>query len=155
MKSAAGKPAFSFVAPDKSAPIPGWTRVFIKPRLARGTQMQIPVSIVAELKSRIGLDPEKAFFEAIDRQTNKRLRISAAKARGSVNTYKMEVVKPKGEAVVKIEIVGSELIVERYDTSELAGAQIELFIREGLNFDPPLTNKTRSDIETATLYRYD
>jgi hypothetical protein len=70
------------------------------------------------------------------------------------NTYKFEAFKPKGNALLRIELVGQQVIVEKLDSEDAAGKIIEQFILDGLETDPPATYRKRND-EHATLWRFD
>lgn len=146
------------IEPDVRTPVAGWRRVFIRLRLARGTQGQLPVAIARQIRRRLGEKITDGPINVILRNTNEKRKISptyAARSPGSANTYKIEAFQPQGDAIMKLELIGSEVVVEQFDTADKTGKAINDFIEAGLKMSPPQTVATTKDLMAATLYRFD
>lgn len=147
------------IEPDPKAPAAGWRRVFIRLRLSRGgTQGQLPVPVVREVRRLLGETSLVGPIEVILRNKNAVRKLSPTYAKrnpSSANTYKFEALVPEGDAVIKLELVGDKVLVEQFDTADPAGKAIDDFIVAGLATDPVQTIATTGDPVTATLYRYD
>ncbi|MBY5834750.1 hypothetical protein HFN47_35455 [Rhizobium leguminosarum] len=159
------------IEPTESTPPAGWNRVFVKLRLARGTQGQIPLSVAREVRRRLGLPGIDGPFTVIDRHSRAERLISPTfpERRPDVaNTYKIEAIAPDGDAVLKLELIGRHVLVEFFDTAQPDGRAVFDFVIDGLRSEPPLTADPRGaarnrppgqSIEEATsgvtLYRFD
>jgi HKD family nuclease len=154
-----GTPLATQIEPDPKLPVGGWTRVFLRLRVARRTQGQLPVTVVREFRRRLGLTPEDGPLEVIHRGTGKAQIVTPtypARAKGNAaNTYKIEAFEPKGSVVVKLELIGRDVVLELVDTVDPVGASIERFILDGQKGPTPLTVSTRPGTANATLYRFD
>lgn len=156
------------IEPSPSQPVADWKRVFVKLRLARGTQGQLPVAVARELRRRLG---ETAVDGPIPimlkgHPVQRVISPTYAKRNPSIaNTYKIEALQSVGDPVIEVQLVGSQVIVEQYDTSTPEGAAILRYMLDGLHTDPVQTviksmpTGTRAEIDAAamgvTLYRYD
>lgn len=150
-------PAAPRIEPQNDEPIGDWRRVFLRLRLARGTQGQIPATVVRAIRARLGLADRDGPLDVAIAGTTGTQRISPAYTKRNEytpNTYKFEAFKPKGNALLRIELVGQQVIVEKLDSEDAAGKIIEQFILDGLETDPPATYRKRND-EHATLWRFD
>jgi hypothetical protein len=147
------------IEPDPKAPAVGWRRVFIRLRLSRGgTQGQLPVPVVREVRRILGEKEPDGPIDVILQNKNAVRKISptyATRNPSSANTYKFEVLIPKGNAIIKLEFIGNKIVVEQFDTFDPAGKAIEDFIIAGLHTDPVHTIATTKKTSSATLYRYD
>lgn len=147
------------IEPDPKSPSPEWRRVFIRLRLSRGgTQGQLPVPVVREVRRLLGETDPDGPIEVILRNKNAVRKISPTYAKRNptaANTYKFEALVPEGEAVIKLELVGDKVLVEQFDTADPAGKAIEDFILAGLSTTPVKTIATTADASSSTLYRYD
>jgi len=156
------------IEPSPSEPVADWKRVFVKLRLARGTQGQLPVAVARELRRRLG---ETAVDGPIPimlkgHPVQRAISPTYAKRNPSIaNTYKIEALQSVGDPVIEVQLVGSQVIVEQYDTSTPEGAAILRYMLDGLHTDPVQTviksmpTGTRAEMDAAamgvTLYRYD
>lgn len=159
------------IEPAESTPPADWRRVFVKLRLARGTQGQIPLAVAREVRRRLGLEPIDGPFIVIDRHSRTERLISPTfpERRPDVaNTYKIEAIAPEGDAVLKLELIGRQVLAEFFDTAQPDGRAVFEFVIDGLRSEPPLTVDPRGaarnrppeqSIEEATrgvtLYRFD
>lgn len=147
------------IEPDPKTPAADWRRVFIRLRLSRGgTQGQLPVPVVREVRRLLGEEAPDGPIDVILRNKNAVRRISPTYAKRNpttANTYKFEALTPQGDAVIKLEFVGDKVLVEQFDTADPAGKAIDDFIMAGLTTNPVQTIATTSDQNTATFYRYD
>lgn len=118
---------------------------------------RVPVPIAREVRRRLGESEPDGPIEVILRNTNSIRMISPTYSgtTSHANTYKFEAFAPKGDAVIKLELIGKRVLVEEFDTADPAGAAINDYILSGLATDPKLTITTKADISTATLYRFD
>ncbi|SFA58649.1 PLD-like domain-containing protein [Paracoccus halophilus] len=164
-------PLPGIIEPTESAPPADWKRVFVKLRLARGTQGQIPLPVAREVRRRLGLQGLDGPFTVIDRHSRTERLISPTfpERRPDVaNTYKIEAISPKGDAILKLELIGQKVLAEFFDTAQPDGRAVFAFVIDGLRSDPPLTIDSRGaarnraagkSIEEATngvtLYRFD
>jgi hypothetical protein len=138
-----------------SAPRSGaGTVLLIRPRLARGTQMQIPIP----LKEGPFLN---AVNEIVSDHDNTPRAISAARperAGGAVNTYKMEL--PEGDdidnPVMRVWRGEDGRVRYRvYDQDSADGRFILQRLEEGRHTNPPETVVTkRNDPDHSTWYRF-
>jgi hypothetical protein len=173
-KETKGESLFAFKAPKRAPPRPPappeaariepladepageWSRVFIRLRLARGTQAQIPATVVRALRARLGLVPQDGPVDVAIAGTKERQKISPAytkKNKSGPNTYKFEAFRPTGSPLLQIDVVGQDVIVRKLDSEDAAGASIEKFILDGLHMNPPQTFRRRLT-ENATLWRF-
>jgi HKD family nuclease len=159
------------IEPTESTPPADWRRVFIKLRLARGTQGQIPLAVAREVRRRLGLQGIDGPFTVIDRHSRTERLISPTfpERRPDVaNTYKIEAIAPEGDAVLKLELIGRQVLAEFFDTAQPDGRAVFEFVIDGLRSEPALTVDPRGaarnrpagqSIEEATtgvtLYRFD
>lgn len=157
------------IEPTPTDPSADWKRVFVKLRLARGTQGQLPVPVAHELRRRLGEKRVDGPIPIILKNNDVPRVISPTFAKRSpdhANTYKIEALASEGDPVIKIELIGNQVLVEQFDTSTQAGKAILRFILDGLHTDPVQTvsrglpkNSTPEEIEETakgiTLYRYD
>lgn len=153
-----------------TVPSADWNRVFIKLRLARGTQGQIPLPVAREIRRRLGETQVDGPFSVIDRRTRTVRQISPTfpKRKPDVaNTYKVEAFDAKADAILKLEFVGNKVLAEIADSAHADGKAMYDFIIDGLLSDPIRTvssgkipeGLSKSEIETQsasmTLYRFD
>ena len=156
------------IDPGPETPEVDWKRVFVKLRLARGTQGQLPVPVARELRRRLGEKEEDGPIPIILKNNDVPRVISPTFAKRSpdhANTYKIEALATENDPVIKIELIGKQVLVEQFDTATPAGAAILRFLLDGLHTDPVQTvsrglpEGTPAEIEEAakgvTLYRYD
>lgn len=157
------------IEPSPTDPPSDWKRVFVKLRLARGTQGQLPVPVARELRQRLGEKEMDGPIPIILKNNDVPRVISPTFAKRSpdhANTYKIEALASEGDPVIKVELIGDQVLVEQFDTATPAGKAILRFIMDGLHTDPVRTvsrglpkQGTRKQIEDAasgvTLYRYD
>lgn len=157
------------IDPGPTDPSPDWKRVFVKLRLARGTQGQLPVPVAHELRRRLGETEVDGPIPIILKNNDVPRVISPTFAKRSpdrANTYKIEALKSEEDPVIKVELIGNQVLVEQFDTATPAGEAILRFILDGLHTDPVQTvsrglpkEGTPAEIVNAakgvTLYRYD
>lgn len=157
------------IEPGPTDPSPDWKRVFVKLRLARGTQGQLPVPVAHELRRRLGETEVDGPIPIILKNNDVPRVISPTFAKRSpdhANTYKIEALASEEDPVIKVELIGNQVLVEQFDTATPAGKAILRFILDGLHTDPVQTvsrglpkEGTPAEIEDAakgvTLYRYD
>lgn len=155
------------IDPGPADPQADWTRIFVKLRLARGSQGQLPVPVARELRRRLGLSevdgPIPIILNNVERMISPTY---AQRSPENANTYKIEVRASNTDPVIKIELVGDKVLVEQFDIETPAGQAHLRFILDGLHTDPPQTvsrgvpeHGTPDEVEEAamgvTLYRYD
>ena len=157
------------IDPGPTHPSPDWKRVFVKLRLSRGTQGQLPVPVAHELRRRLGETEVDGPIPIILKNSDVPRVISPTFAKRSpdrANTYKIEALKSEEDPVIKVELIGNQVLVEQFDTATPAGKAILRFILDGLHTDPVQTvsgglpkEGTPAEIVDAakgvTLYRYD
>lgn len=157
------------IEPSPTDPSADWKRVFVKLRLARGTQGQLPVPVAHEVRRRLGEKEVDGPIPIILKNNDVPRVISPTFAKRSpehANTYKIEALASEEDPVIKVELIGNQVLVEQFDTTTPAGKAILRFILDGLHTDPLQTvsrglpkDGTREEIEDAakgvTLYRYD
>jgi HKD family nuclease len=156
------------IEPSPGQPVADWKRVFVKLRLARGTQGQLPVAVARELRRRLGETAVDGPIPIMLKGHSVQRVISPTYAKRNpsmANTYKIEALQSVGDPVIEVQLVGSQVIVEQYDTSTPEGAAILRYVLDGLHTDPIQTviksmpTGTRTEIDAAamgmTLYRYD
>lgn len=164
-------PLLGEIEPLPHAPPVDWRRVFVKLRLARGTQGQIPLAVAREVRLRLGLEGIDGPFTVIDRHSQAERQISPTfpeRRPDLANTYKIEAIAAEGDAILKLEFIGRRVLAEFFDTAQPDGLAVFNFIIDGLRVDPPATIDPRGaarsrpigqSIEDATravtLYRYD
>lgn len=136
-----------------------WQVLYLRLRLARGRQAQIPIPVVREMRRRIGLVPEDGPVELRSRTDGAIHSIRPARpqrAGGNVNTYKFEAVLVAGDTLLRIYLVGRELFYEFLGGADILGAPVLAHLREGFETDPPSTTSTRpADLDSGTWYRFD
>jgi hypothetical protein len=168
---AARVPVPGGIDPRPEVPVADWNRVFVKLRLARGTQGQIPVPVAREVRSRLGENGVDRPFTVIDRHTRAERQISPTypKRRPDVaNTYKIEARPAQGHAILKLELVGKRVLAEFFDSAEADGRAVYDFLIDGLRSDPAITvdpnnaaaqrtagQSLEDATEGVTLYRFD
>lgn len=168
---ATGVPLPGPIEPTDSTPPAGWQRVFVKLRLARGTQGQIPLAVAREVRRRLRLEGVDGPFTVIDRHTRTERQISPTfpeRRPEMANTYKIEAIAAEGDAILKLELIGERVLAEYFDTALPDGKAVYDFIIDGLRIEPPATVDPRGaarnrpadqTIEEATsgvtLYRFD
>lgn len=153
-----------------TVPSADWRRVFIKLRVARGTQGQIPIPVAREIRRRLGETVMDGPFFVIDRRTRTERQISPTfpKRRPEVaNTYKIEVINPQEHAILRLELIGNKVLAEISDSGDADGRVMYDFILDGLTSAPPRTvssgainadvdrDQLEADTDTMTLYRFD
>ena len=156
------------IEPSPAQPVADWKRVFVKLRLARGTQGQLPVAVARELRRRLGETAVDGPIPIMLKGHSVQRVISPTYAKRNpsiANTYKIEALQSVGDPVIEVQLVGSQVIVEQYDTSTPEGAAILRYVLDGLHTDPVQTviksmpTGTRKETDAAamgwTLYRYD
>lgn len=144
------------IEPPKDSPAGDWSTVYLRLRLARGTQAQIPIRVVREVRRRLGLTDIDGALEVTLRSGGGKQKISPTYS-GSPdhpNTYKFEALETAGHPLLRMDIVGGQVIVEKLDSDDPAGRIIDKFLVDGLTLDPPATIATTRDLDHATLYRF-
>lgn len=153
---AAGAPVHpENIAPPALPVRPDWHAVYLRVRLARGTQAQIPVSVVREIRRRLGLSPQDGAITVRSRATGEDRGINPAMARGKINTYKFEAREALGEPLLLIEPVGERLFYEFLNADHPVGAEAMRLLVAGFDIDPPRTQQTHVDREHATWFRFE
>jgi|GEM_PF-4662628 len=150
-----GNTAFSAsdLSPSKAEVSAEWNRVFLKLKLARKTQSQLPKPVFLAIKSRLGHKDDSTSFKFIERSTGQEILVSPA---GNGNTYKLEAkVEPTEELLLRLEIIGGTVIGDFLDSASPEGTAILNSLLDGLEFEPPITVKTKPDVDQSTLYRFD
>jgi HKD family nuclease len=146
------------IAATSVAPVavrPDWHAVYLRVRLARGTQAQIPIWVVREIRRRMGLTPQDGTVTVRSRVTGENRGINPAYARGSLNTYKIEAREARGEPLLVIEPVGNTLFYEFLDATRPVGSEALRLLNEGFETDPPQTLQTAKDREHSTWVRFE
>lgn len=133
---------------------PGWQAAYLRVRLARGTQAQIPIRVAREIYLRMGADPEQALV-ATERTSGEERAISPARARGAINTYKFEAGEANGEPILAFSPVGDKLFYEFLDSEDPVGSEVMKLLEEGFEMDPPRTRSSVEDREHATWFRFE
>jgi HKD family nuclease len=152
--------ATSVVQPVATDPGPltvreDWHAVYLRLRLARGTQAQIPIKVVREIRRRMGLTPLDGALTIKSRADGSSHGINPAKARGGINTYKFEASIVKNEPLLRIYPVGQELFFEILDSADSLGKPVMQLLQHGFKTDPPQTFATGGKQATATWYRFE
>jgi HKD family nuclease len=159
------------IDPRPETPVTDWNRVFVKLRLARGTQGQIPLAVAREVRRRLGENGLDGPFTVIDRHTRAERQISPTYPRRrpeAANTYKIEALPAQGHAILKLELVGRRVLAEFFDSAQADGQAVYEFLIDGLRSEPASTvdsngaaarrapEQTLEDAtEGVTLYRFD
>lgn len=159
------------INPRPDTPVADWTRVFVKLRLARGTQGQLPLAVAREVRRRLGEINLDGPFTVIDRHTRAERQISPTypKRRPEIaNTYKIEAMPAEGHAILKLELVGRRVLAEFFDSAEADGQAVYEFLIDGLRSEPASTvdpngaaarrhvgQSLEEATEGVTLYRFD
>ena len=137
----------------------GWQVLYLRVRLARGQQAQIPIPVVREMRRRIGLGYSDGTVDLLSRADGTPHTISPTRAErggGKVNTYKFEAVQVEGDTLLRIYLVGKQLYYEFLGGADPLGAPVLALLQEGFESDPPHTTSTRpADLESGTWYRFD
>jgi HKD family nuclease len=144
----AGGRATPAARPSRPAPpASGETVVLMRIRTARGTQTQLPVQVMT--------GPLAGVTELISIAGTHR-GISAAHARGKVNTFKLEIPETEGmtEPVLRLTQTSAGVVYEVYDSDTPEGLLIRAALEEGLLSNPRTTHTTRADLRHATWYRF-
>jgi HKD family nuclease len=146
------------VAPPELPPTtagPDWQRLTLRLRTSRGgTQGQIPIVVVREMRRRAGqVDIDGVLSLKARDGTEKRISPAGPHA---VNTYKVEAMATEGEPILHVYTVGTDLFYELLDSGK-GGVGSDLYnqLVAGLATDPPHTFITRPPEDTATWWRYD
>jgi len=145
------------IEPRADTPVGEWRRVFLRLRLSRGTQAQIPAAVVRAIRAKLGYTELDGPLEVtVAGGGGGKQKISPTYTGGNPvpNTYKFEAFRPAGNPLLRIDVVGQEVTVEKLDSNDPAGEIVEDFILEGRDRDPPLTFSRRAG-ENATLWRFD
>jgi HKD family nuclease len=164
-------PVPNAIEPRPDLPISDWNRVFVKLRLARGTQGQIPLAVAREVRRRLGEIDVDGPFTVIDRHTRAERQISPTYPKrrpDAANTYKIEAMPAQGHAILKLELVGPHLLAEFFDSVQADGQAVFEFLMDGLRTDPISTvdpngaaarraagQTLEEATEGVTLYRFD
>lgn len=167
----ASVPLPSGIEPRPETPVADWNRVFVKLRLARGTQGQLPLAVAREVRRRLGEDDLDGPFTVIDRHTRAERQISPTYPRRrpeAANTYKIEAMPAQGHAILKLELVGRRILAEFFDSAQADGQAVYEFLIDGLRSEPPSTvdpngaaarraagQSLEDATEGVTLYRFD
>lgn len=167
----AGVPIPRAIDPRPDTPVADWNRVFVKLRLARGTQGQIPLAVAREVRRRLGESGLDGPFMVIDRHTRSERQISPTYPRrrpNAANTYKIEATPAQGHAILKLELVGRRVLAEFFDSAEADGQAVYEFLIDGLRSEPANTvdpngaaarraagQSVEDAVESVTLYRFD
>ena len=119
-------------------------------RTSRGTQTQIPMAVI-----------RSSFFKGISNVTSQHTGenhgIHEAKARGSVNTLKLEIPETRSmnDPVVRFEKTGSKIFYEVYDSPSPRGKILMQSLKNGLSITPKETFLTKpSSPLTSTWWRF-
>ena len=132
-----------------------WHSVYLRLRQARGTQSQIPVTVVREIRRRFGMTPADGPVDLRSRDDGNIHKVSPARARGNVNTYKFEGTAVEKEPLLHIYPVGNELFFEFLDSAKPMGAKVFKLLSDGLKTTPPATLYSGNDPARATWYRFE
>lgn len=159
------------IEPRPDTPVGDWNRVFVKLRLARGTQGQIPLAVAREVRRRLGEVNLDGPFTVIDRHTRAERQISPTFPRrrpDTANTYKIEAMPAQGHAILKLELVGRRVLAEFFDSAEADGRAVYELLIDGLRSEPASTvdpngaaarraadQSLEDATEGVTLYRFD
>ena len=131
---------------------PDWQRLTLRLRISRGTQGQIPIGVVREMRRRVG-QPVTASTLNLKARDGTERKISPA---GAENTYKIEALDAVGEPILLVYPVGKDLFYELLDSGTSGvGAELYAQLLAGLSDDPPRTAITRNPAGTATWWRFD
>lgn len=133
---------------------PGWQAAYLRVRLARGTQAQIPIRVAREIYLRMGADPDQPLI-ATERTSGEERAISPARARGTINTYKFEAAEANGEPLLAFSAVGDKLFYEFLDSADPVGSEVMRLLEAGFDMDPPRTHSSVEDREHATWFRFE
>lgn len=134
---------------------PDWHAVYLRVRLARGTQAQIPVGVIREIRRRMGMVPMDGPLTVRSRITGEDRGINPAYARGKLNTYKIEAREARGEPLLVIEPVGRRLFYQFLNASTPVGREAMQLLEDGFNTDPPQTHSTKKVVANATWFRFE
>lgn len=164
-------PLPSGIEPRPETPVADWKRVFVKLRLARGTQGQLPLAVAREVRRRLGENDLDGPFTVVDRHTRAERQISPTYPRRrpeAANTYKVEAMPAQGHTILKLELVGRRILAEFFDSAEADGQAVYEFLIDGLRSEPPSTvdpngaaarrtadQSLEDATEGVTLYRFD
>jgi len=116
---------------------------------ARRTQIQLPIRIV-----------RTEFFlslpEVVSAHDGRSHQIVMAKARGGLNTIKVEIpeIEPMIDPVLRLERTPNAIIYQAYDASSVLGKPIRQALLNGFKMDPPRTFSTVADLSKATWWRF-
>ena len=164
-------PVPNAIEPGRDTPMGDWNRVFIKLRLARGTQGQIPLAVARDVRRRLGEAGLDGPFTVIDRHSRAERQISPTypKRRPELaNTYKIEAMPAEGHVILKLELLGKKVLAEFFDSAQADGQAVYEFLLDGLRIEPAKTvdpngvvarranGQTIEDVvNEVTLYRFD
>jgi HKD family nuclease len=159
------------IEPRPETPVGDWNRVFVKLRLARGTQGQIPLAVAREVRRRLGEINVDGPFTVIDRHTRMERQISPTYPKrrpDAANTYKIEAMPAQGHAILKLELVGRRVLAEYFDSAQADGRAVYELLIDGLRSEPARTvdpngaaarrtagQSLEDATEGVTLYRFD
>lgn len=145
------------IEPRSDTPVGEWRRIFLRLRLSRGTQAQIPAAVVRAIRAKLGyaeLDGPLEVTVAGGDGGKQKISPTYTGGNPTPNTYKFEAFQPTGNPLLRIDVVGQNVTVEKLDSNDPTGEIVEDFILEGRDRDPPITFSRRSG-EHATLWRFD
>src|SRR5262249_52456445 len=116
---------------------------------ARRTQIQLPIRIVrTEFFARVN--------ELVSAHDGRAHALIRAQARGGLNTIKVEIpeIEPMGDPVLRLERTRNAIIYQTFESNSVLGAPIRQALVNGFEMTPPKTNKTVSNREQATWWRF-
>lgn len=139
---------------------PGWRSVYLRLRLSRGTQAQIPARVVRELKRRVGEEiGEGELVRMTSAQTGaeRSIRPVGGQDGDTYNTRKFEAREAArfAEPLMRIFLIDREYYFEFVDGGTPGGQAVLAQMRAGFAADPPTTFTTSNDLDRATWFRFD
>jgi len=115
----------------------------------RPTQTQVPMAVYR--------DPFfRGVTEIISSHDGRRHPILEARARGGVNTLKLEIPEMRDfdDPVLRLEKTDSGMYYQAYDAQSALGRPIHVALQRGMRTTPRATLITRPPIERATWWRF-
>lgn len=125
------------------------TVLLMRVRKARGSQIQLPIPLVDQFFSKLG--------SVANARTGERHSVNRARARGKLNTYKLEIPETRGmnDPVIRFEKVVSRIDYEVFDAASPKGKTVMSGLLAGLATTPPSTLLTRpATPATSTWWRF-
>lgn len=115
----------------------------------RRTQIQLPIRV---LRSNffVGIN------EMVSAHDGRSHSPHPARARGGVNTVKLEIpeIEPMADPVLRLERTKTAIIYQAFDAMSVLGSPIRQALLNGFLMTPPATEKTLSNQDKATWWRF-